>query len=125
MISVYVYPGLRASARACGSIQRIVSISEMKEALYTILDTYLAVSKAHIQSSKRDREYVDARVIFAEIMRKHTRVTVKQLGAEIGRDHSSICHYAKIFKELLEFDEIFTEKYKIVLDVCEERGLFI
>jgi len=73
----------------------------------------------------RKQPVVDAKTIYAVLCLRHTKgISYERIGELIGRDHSSITHYKKLFSDWQRFPRMFSEKlnaYKRVNDVLE-RG---
>ena len=64
-----------------------------------------------LQSSQRMREIVELRSIFC-FMAKNMKYSLKNIGFHLGkRDHTTVLHGLKIFRNLLETDEGFRQKY--------------
>lgn len=55
-------------------------------------------------SKDRKREGVDARMVYAKLLRE-MGLSYKRIGDTLGKDHSSIVHYNQAFDKLLEFND--------------------
>ena len=78
--------------------------------LVEIVKLNYGISKADLMSPKRHQAIVDARCIVYQILRNagYTYAAIGQ--AFSNRDHSTITHASKKFKDL-QYDKAFTDKY--------------
>jgi chromosomal replication initiation ATPase DnaA len=56
------------------------------------IETETGFEADDLRSRKRNSELIIARFITVFVIKKHTRLTLKCIGREFGRDHSSILH---------------------------------
>ena len=91
------------------------SIQNDSELLLSIIQ---ANSQINILEKKRSREAVDARMIYAKILREKG-YTLPQIGKSISKDHSTIVHYVKTFDFLSNQLEDLRYNY----DKCREEFL--
>jgi len=82
--------------------------------LYKIVYDKFRISEDQIRSDVRSRGLVDIRRIIAVVLLRNTRMNLKEIGAAIGRDHSSISHYKKTTEYLLETEEKLKKAYSYV-----------
>lgn len=73
-----------------------------------------------ISSKSRKREIVEARMMYAKLMKRYTKHSLSAIGAPIGRDHSMIIHYIKNFSWLKKSETEFGRKFDILNDMYEE-----
>jgi hypothetical protein len=73
-----------------------------------------------LSEKSRKRNMVEARVIYAKIMKVYTRTSLSDIGRAIGKDHATIIHYLSNFKWLKKTDQGFSSKYDTVADMYEE-----
>jgi chromosomal replication initiator protein len=67
--------------------------------------------KVSLQSSNRMREIVELRSIFC-FFAKNMKYSLKNIGFHLGeRDHTTVIHGLKSFRDLLETNEGFRQKY--------------
>ncbi len=62
----------------------------------------------------RKRQYADLRMITAHIIKKHTKLSLCEIGKMLGKDHATILHYNKTAEFLLKTNEQFKSKYRIM-----------
>lgn len=62
----------------------------------------------------RQREIVMARGAYFYLARKTTTKSLKDIGAAVGRDHSSVLYSLSNFDDWIMFDKNFNEKFKIL-----------
>lgn len=73
-----------------------------------------------ISSKSRKREIVEARMMYAKLMKRYTKHSLSAIGAPIGRDHSMIIHYNKNFTWLKKSEPEFARKFDTLNDMYEE-----
>ena len=79
-----------------------------------IVSARLGVLEEELRSTCRDRDFVEARVVFSMIAKEMIiKASYKKIGDCISRDHSSIAHY---LKNLTEYPSIKEKK-----DLCIEE----
>jgi hypothetical protein len=72
--------------------------------------------KIELFTKSRKREVVELRMIFCFIARQ-MNYTYKTIGQHLGdRDHTTIIHNVMTFKNLIDTDDTFTEKYTQILN---------
>ena len=74
---------------------------ELGEVL-TIVSRVTEVFQDDIISSKRQREIVTARALFAYVCRHHLKKSFKYIGRFINRDHSTIIHLCNNYENYLQ-----------------------
>ena len=68
------------------------------------------VSKAHLKTACRKREFVNARLAASYFLRKKN-LSLKTIGLTMGgRDHSTIIYHIKLFNDNYLFDRDFKKK---------------
>ena len=73
-----------------------------------------------ISSRSRKREIVEARMMYAKLMKRYSKHSLSAIGAPIGRDHSMIIHYTKNFAWLKKSEPEFARKFDTLNDMYEE-----
>jgi hypothetical protein len=73
-----------------------------------------------LSDKSRKRSMVEARIIYAKIMKIYTATSLSDIGRAIGKDHATIIHYLTNFKWLKKNDIAFSSKYDTVADMYEE-----
>lgn len=68
------------------------------------------VSREALFSKARHREVADARKAIVYFMRRHSGMTLKQLGALFGRHHASVLHMARAGEFLAQNDAEFRRR---------------
>ncbi len=64
--------------------------------------------------SRRQRELVEARVIYVYLLRNILKFNYSHIGRLLKKDHSSIIYYINVFDELIDYNKEFQEKYNRV-----------
>jgi len=73
----------------------------------TVCD-FFNIKKELVHSASRKREIVQARQVIMYFVKKHTKLSLAQIGAQIGnRNHSTVLHSCNAVKNLAEVDKRF------------------
>ena len=72
-----------------------------------------------ILSPSRQRNYVNARMIYSKILRDK-RNTFKSIAFSLQKNHASVLHYVKSIDWLLSYDNELLIKYKQCLELIGE-----
>ncbi len=81
-----------------------ITVQKIKD---TVSDFY-SVKKDLIQSSSRKREIVQARQVTMFFIKKHTELSLSQIGVQVGnRSHATVLHACNTVKNYYEFDKGF------------------
>ncbi len=70
------------------------------------------------EHNTRQRYIVNAKMIFSKILRDN-KYTLKSIGREIGKDHSTVLHYTKKWDVYALTDYDLKNNYKIVSELFE------
>lgn len=62
---------------------------------------------------------VISRQLFAVMMRKYSKDTLKVIGGYISKDHATILTSKKSIQDLLDTDKVFKERYKSIDQLCK------
>lgn len=117
----YIAPGLKRklrsnlfkkslTSRTCDNIERLVC-------------TYFGVSIAQYHSRSRLRPVVNARHLSMYFMREHTGLSLKDIGARSGRDHTSVIHAITAVRGWIATDEEYRQQVaelQVILDRKED-----
>lgn len=81
-----------------------ITVQKIQE---TVCD-YYNIKKDLIQTSSRKREIVQARQITMFFIKKHTELSLSQIGIQVGnRNHATVLHSCNTVKDLVEVDKSF------------------
>lgn len=81
-----------------------ITVQKIQE---TVCD-FFNIRKDLIQSASRKREIVQARQVTMYFIKKHTELSLSQIGAQVGgRNHATVVHACNTVKDLLEVDKGF------------------
>ena len=73
-----------------------------------IVSDYYHVKKELIQSPSRKREIVQARQVTMYFIKKHTEMSLSQIGAQVGkRNHATVLHACNTVRDFYEVDKGF------------------
>jgi chromosomal replication initiator protein len=93
----------------------ILSLNELEEYFEPLLPT-IYQKKTSLNSKDRSRSLVELRFIFFFIART-MRYNLKDIGRYCGgRDHTTVIHGLRTFKNLYETDENFRNRYYFIIN---------
>jgi len=95
-ISPYVYPGIKNNEEYI-KLRRFKRDKITKEEILEIVAKNCFVTVPQILSRIRTREVIDARYIFAAVMRKEFNHNLTYIGNILDRDHTTIIHALETF----------------------------
>lgn len=81
----------------------------------SLKDIINGVFSVNIMKKSREMKYVDARLIYAKILRDRG-YTLKSIGKSINKDHTTVIHYMSQVDHLLKHNFELMEKYLICKD---------
>lgn len=73
-----------------------------------------------ISVKSRKREIVEARMMYAKLMKRYSKHSLSAIGAPLGKDHATIIHYNNNFAWLKKNDAEFARKFEILNDMYDE-----
>jgi len=84
--------------------------------LRTAVNTVFGVN---ILSKCRKRNYVDARMVYAKILRDE-KISYQVIGKSLLKNHASIVYYVKSIDWLLEHDKLLRRKYRHCMSIIND-----
>lgn len=75
-----------------------------------------------IMLKNRSRKRVDARIIYAKILRENG-YSFPQIGDLLAKDHSTIIHYCSLFDTTIHYIPELKKKYKMCSDIFRGETL--
>lgn len=92
-------------------IEQSIKFEKKRITVQKIQDTvseFFNVKKDLIQSSSRKREIVQARQVTMYFIKKHTELSLSQIGTHVGnRNHATVLHACNTVKDLSDVDKGF------------------
>lgn len=79
----------------------------------SIIDTvcvFFGVSTQIMKSAKRDNLTAEARQVAMFFLRKYTNMSLKEIGAFFGRDHTTVIHSCGVVENHFKTEDIFRER---------------
>lgn len=73
-----------------------------------------------IRGRCRKRELVFARMTIANFLREYTPLSTTEIDALISRDHSTVIHYIKIYKDEFRFNKEFRNFAKSIKEELDD-----
>lgn len=81
-----------------------ITVQKIKDAV----SDYYNIKKDLIQSTSRKREIVQARQVTMYFIKKHTELSLSQIGVQVGnRSHATVLHACNTVKNYYDFDKGF------------------
>src|SRR5690554_6134679 len=81
-----------------------ITVQKIKDAV----SDYYSIKKDLIQSTSRKREIVQARQVTMYFIKKHTELSLSQIGVQVGnRSHATVLHACNTVKNYYDFDKGF------------------
>ena len=80
-----------------------------------------SVFGVNILDKCRKRNYVDARMVYAKILRDE-RTPYQVIGQSLLKNHASIVYYIKSIDWLLEHDKLLRRKYRHCINIIKDDG---
>lgn len=73
-----------------------------------------------LSDKRRNKEIVEARMMYAKIMRRYTKLSLTGIGKAIGKDHATIIHYLNNFSWFKKADSAFSVKFDLLTEMYDE-----
>lgn len=74
-----------------------------------------------IENETRQREYVEARMIYYWICYYFTNMNLTQIARTLGKNHATILHSIRNFPDFIETDKEFKQKFLGVYDLIKKK----
>lgn len=101
---------------------RYVNLNTLKQWFEELLPN-INGNVLNLETNKRYREIVELRMFFSFIA-KSLGYSLKSIGRHIGnRDHTTVLHNLVQFKNRMETDPCFQERYKIALEHVRKKSI--
>ena len=110
IVSPYAYPGL------C-KLREEITLNE----LLNLVCDYFKITPVEICDKARNSLLVEARSYFYFTARNHTDSTLKEIGAIINKDHSSVIHLLQKFQSELSIYSETKEQYRKFLETINYK----
>lgn len=81
------------------------------------VSTFLGID---ITQRSRKRCYVEGRMMYTKLMKRHTRMSLTDIGRMISTDHATIIHYLKNFQYIKKQDQSFSDTFDTLSETYEE-----
>ena len=115
------------SVRLYQTPSTLILTNHEKEKLIRLIDSIREITGVdpdlYMESNSRKATYVYLRQISAYLMRKYTRLTLREIGIVQGyRDHSSIIHSTKLVESWLEGAPGYGYEKKLTEQIMKNYG---
>jgi len=114
-ISPYSFPGLKLDLNEKQQIKnnsKLLRYKITKEEILEIIADECGITVSQILTKSRKREVINGRFIFCGIMNDYFSYTLKRIGGVIGRDHTTIIHAVRKFRDRIRNEDDFKELVK-------------
>ncbi len=89
----------------------LINEDELAQQIQNSICSRSDILREDLLSNKRLRIIVDARRLIAYLIEKNTeRLTLREIGYYVGRDHSVVIYYVSTVKDLIRTDPEFSTK---------------
>lgn len=82
-----------------------------------IVSDYTNITPEDLRSKVRERNIVEARQLAMFFIYKNTPLTLKRIGMEFNRDHSTVIHSKETVEDLYDTDKVFRKKVDDISDL--------
>lgn len=113
-MSPYVIPGLKYKFNG-----NYFSNEASAENIIDCMSEFFKIPVPNIKSKKRQREIVYARQWSIYFIKKHTRLTLKKIGAMFYRDHTTVIHSLQAVDYNL--NSKFENEYKADFEILKNK----
>jgi hypothetical protein len=121
IISPYIYPGIRRTDLPAGYTPSQDPALITQEIILDSIEEILNLNYQQIASPTRSSLYVTARIFYSHLMRKHLNWSLKEIGASINRDHTTIIHSLRKYEIFISAEELFQSINKSIEDAVANR----
>jgi len=120
-VPAYVYAGLKEGRRNAVKRRADQTRNIPNVAISACADSF-GVTIEDIISKTREQSVVFARHAFCLMVRKFTRLPLREIGELLGgRDHATILHSVKTATNLIEYDDQFKQMYDEALSLLTDE----
>lgn len=100
-----------------------VPVSVIVEKIFTIVSETYSVSVEDMKSSSRSQNISLARNVCMYVMKKCIQnITLKEIGAQFGKDHATVLHSVKRVEETMQQDTIFKNTVNNIIREVKEKN---
>jgi hypothetical protein len=121
IISPYIYPGIRRTDLPAGYTPSQDPVLITQEIILDSIEEVLKLNYQQMASPTRSSLYVTARIFYSHLMRKHLNWSLKEIGASINRDHTTVIHSLRKFEIFISAEDVFKESNKTIEDAITNR----
>ena len=121
IISPYIYPGIRRTDLPAGYTPSQDPALITQEIILDSIEEVLNLNYQQLASPTRSSLYVTARIFYSHLMRKHLNWSLKEIGASINRDHTTIIHSLRNYEDYLLNEELFRSINKSIEEAVANR----
>lgn len=109
------YNGVQIAAPYCNRATKQISEKEKAAIIKKIVCDFYNIPTFIIESKTRKREIVEPRHVAMVLMRKFTKLGVKNVGIEFGGRHwSTVIHGTQMVSDLCYTDKLFKNNYTAI-----------
>ena len=111
-ISPYSFPGLKLDLNEKQQIKnnsKLLRYKITKEEILEIIADECGITVGQILNKSRKREVINGRFIFCGIMNDYFSYTLKRIGGVVGRDHTTVIHAVRKFKDRIRNEDDFRD----------------
>jgi hypothetical protein len=121
IISPYIYPGIRRTDLPAGYTPSQDPTLITQEIILESIEEVLGLDYQQLASPTRSSNHVTCRIFYSYFIRKHLNWSLKEIGASINRDHTTIIHSLRKYEIFISAEDIFKSINKTIEEAIANR----
>ena len=97
-------------------------MEDKKNRLTEVLNFVVRRTGANIMSASRQADVTDARALYYMIALKETKASMNEIGAAVGKSHSTVIHTRDNVMPLLKQDRFYMNIYREYFNIPLDKG---
>lgn len=98
-----------------------MSNNEIAAVVFNEVKNEYGVTAFQLYSSSRHQAIREARQVFSHLMRKHTDMTLSEIGKLVNRDHSTVIHACRTVESDIDGNVRYKKRYERINDKITEK----
>lgn len=90
---------------------KFMTNNEIAAIVFNEVKNEYGVTAFQLYSKTRLLHIRESRQVFSQLMRKHTDMTLKEIGKLVNRDHATVMHSCKVVDADIESNQKFRKRY--------------
>ena len=98
-----------------------MSNNEIAAVVFNEVKNEYGVTAFQLLSKSRHQAIREARQVFAHLMRKHTDLSLSDIGRFVNRDHTTIIHACKVVESDMDGNVRYKKRYDRINDKITDK----